>query len=210
MFRAAQRMRLNLLHALIGALVVLPAGLPSAAADTLRSPEIVVREIFDEVLRKLDAARAGGALDDAQARAIFGEVLNPRIAYDELARWILKGHWTSASDTQRAAFLTAFEGYIIQTYALALSTSEDIALVVADDPQLRKKAAIVHGRFSVEDSVPVPIQFRLLERDGRWVLFDVSVEGVSLALTFRSDFNYVAKDGGIDAITRHLEQRTGS
>ena len=186
--------------------VLAPAALHAAE---LRSPEIVVREIFDELLSQLASERTAGKLDDARAKEIFGTLLNPRIAYGELARWILRDHWAQATDEQRTAFLSAFEKYIINTYALALSTSQDIALDIEDTPTMKKRAALVDAKFRVEQANPVPIQFRLIERDGRWELFDVAFEGVSLALTFRSDFNYVAKNGGIDAVTSHLVQRTG-
>ena len=78
---------------------------------------------------------------------------------------------------------------------------------VRDEPQRRNKAAIVTADFAIADADPIPIDFRLVEKDGKWVLFDVSFAGVSLAVTFRSDFNYIARDGGIDAVTRYLNHR---
>ena len=80
---------------------------------------------------------------------------------------------------------------------------------VRANPVLRKNTAIVTADFAVEDADSIPIDFRMIERDDKWLLFDVSFEGVSLALTFRSDFNYVAKEGGIDSITEHLSRRSG-
>lgn len=175
-----------------------------------QSPELVVRELFAELITTLDAERAADTLNPASARAIFARLLNPRIDYPLLARWILREHWTNSTDEQRARFLAAFQAYIINTYSLALSNGQEIGLTVADGPTLRNNTAIVDATFSVADASPVPLQFRLIERDERWFLFDVAFAGVSLALTFRSDFNYVAGDGGgIEAVTRHLEQRAG-
>jgi len=172
-----------------------------------RSPEIVVREIFDQLLAELDAKRAKNELTDATSREIFAEILNPRIDYISLTRWILRDYWKNASEEQRTAFLDAFKTYIINTYALALSSKKEIRLDVADNPKLGKNTAIVSGEFTVEDADPVPIEFRLIARDERWLLFDVTFAGVSLALTFRSDFTYVAKEGGIESVTTHLRER---
>ncbi len=185
----------------------------SAAAFGSRAdavgPETVVRELFVEMIAALDAERAEQTLSPATARSIFGRLLNPRIDYPMLARWILRDHWANSTDEQRERFLAAFQAYIINTYSLALSNGEEIGLTVADAPTLRKNTAIVDAAFTVADAPAVPLQFRLIERDGHWYLFDVSFAGVSLALTFRSDFNYVAGDGGIDAVTHHLVQRAG-
>jgi len=201
------RQRIHNKLALLLWLIISAASFSSFAAT--QSPEVVVRELFVEVIAELDAQRAGQALSPESARAIFARLLNPRIDYPLLARWILRDHWTNSSDEQRERFLAAFQAYIINTYSLALASGQEIGLTVADGPALRKNTAIVDAAFTVADNPAVPLQFRLIERDDRWYLFDVSFAGVSLALTFRSDFNYVAGEGGIEAVTHHLVQRSG-
>ncbi len=188
-------------------LATLLVPLTSPAAE--QAPEVVVRELFVELIAELEVLRAGQTLNPDSARAVFARLLNPRIDYRTLARWILRDYWTNSSDDQRERFLAAFQAYIINTYSLALSNGKDISLVVEDDPTLRNNTAIVDAAFTVADATPVPLQFRMIERDNRWYLFDVSFSGVSLALTFRSDFNYVASEGGIEAVTSHLVQRAG-
>jgi phospholipid transport system substrate-binding protein len=186
--------------------LVVPLGSPAA----VQGPEVVVRELFVELIAELDAQRANQALSPDSARVVFARLLNPRIDYRTLARWILRDHWTNSTDEQRERFLAAFQAYIINTYSLALSSGKEIALAVEDGPALRNNTAIVNAAFTVAEAPAAPLQFRMIEHDNRWYLFDVSFSGVSLALTFRSDFNYVADEGGgIEAVTNHLLQRAG-
>ncbi len=182
---------------------------PFASPAAEQAPEIVVRELFVELIAELEAQRAGQTLSPENARAVFARLLNPRIDYRTLARWILRDYWTNSSDEQRERFLAAFQAYIINTYSLALSNGKDISLVVENGPTLRNNTATVDAAFTVAEAEPVPLQFRMIERDNHWYLFDVSFAGVSLALTSRSDFNYVANEGGIEAVTNHLVQRAG-
>ncbi len=177
----------------------------SVAADP--APNVLVREIFDDLFNQLEVQREAGALTHEKVREIFGSLLNPRIDYLSLARWILRDYWVNSSDDQQAAFLRAFKAYIINTYALALADGKEVDLDIKDDPVLKKNTAVVAAMFGTEDDDPVPLEFRLIQREDRWLLFDVSVTGVSLARTFRSDFTYVAKNGGIDAVTAHLVRR---
>ena len=176
-------------------------------ASATQAPDVVIREVFRELLNQLDLKRQEDTLTHESVREIFATLLNPRIDYLSLARWILRDHWVNASDDQQTEFLHAFELYIINTYALALSDGKRIELEVEDNPLLRKNTAVVTAGIKVADADAVPLDFRLIQRDERWLLFDVSFSGVSLARTFRSDFNYVAKDGGIDAVTTHLIRR---
>lgn len=183
---------------------------PSAANATAQQPDVVIREVFSALLSELNRRRDEQTLDAESAREVFADLLNPRIDYALLARWILREHWADADDEQRRAFISAFQAYIINTYALALSGEQEFQLEVTDNPRLRKNTAIVAASITVAGASTVPLEFRLIERDERWLLFDVSFAGVSLALTFRSDFNYVAQNGGgIDAVTTHLVQRAG-
>ena len=70
-----------------------------------------------------------------------------------------------------------------------------------------QNTAVVTAGIKFADADAIPLDFRLIQRNEKWLLFDVTFSGVSLARTFRSDFNYVAKDGGIDAVTTHLNRR---
>lgn len=189
--------------------LLLVVWLPPAIAAT-QEPQIMVREIFDELLTRLHEHEPDAADNNAGVRDIFVSLLSPHIAYQTLARWILRDHWVDSSADQQAAFIVAFEHYIISTYALALSSGQAIQLDVADEPVLGKNTAVVTAAFKFADADAVPLDFRLIQRDEEWLLFDVSFSGVSLARTFRADFNYVAKDGGIDAVTEHLERRRAS
>ena len=188
-----------------GILLFLLANPTTAAAA--QAPDVVIREVFHELLGQLDVKRQEDTLTHDSVRKIFATLLNPRIDYLSLARWILRDHWVNASEGQQTEFLQAFELYIINTWALALSNGERIELDIKDNPLLRKNTAVVTAGFKVADADAIPLDFRLIQRNKKWLLFDVTFSGVSLARTFRSDFNYVAKDGGIDAVTTHLNRR---
>jgi phospholipid transport system substrate-binding protein len=199
----------QLLRGLIVSSWICIALIASPAFASTHEPDVIVRDLFHELLQELTTHREANSLSKDKVREIFSSILSPRVDYLSLARWILREHWTSASAEQQEKFLDAFQAYIINTYSLALASGERIAMDVRSNPVLRKNTAVVTADFAVADADSIPIDFRLIENEDKWLLFDVSFEGVSLALTFRSDFNYVAKDGGIDAVTEHLSRRSG-
>jgi phospholipid transport system substrate-binding protein len=191
------------------ACLLLFAWSPQPSLAAAQEPQIMVRQIFDKLLTQLDEQEQehDGTISNARVREIFVSLLSPHIAYQTLAHWVLRNYWADSSPDQQAAFIDAFEEYIINTYALALSNGQAIQLDVKDDPVVGSTTAVVSATFKTDDSDPVPIDFRLVLRDGKWLLFDVSLSGVSLARTFRADFTFVAKNGGIDAVTEHLVRR---
>ena len=182
------------------------SGLQSSNA-VAAEPDVAVRDVFTQLLGRLAERPTAGPLSKDEIHDIFYNLLSPHIDYQTLARWILREHWTIATEQQHQAFISAFQNYIINTYALALSADQKITLDVKNNPTVKKNLAVVDADLSIAESDAVPLTFRLLQHGDLWKLFDVSFSGVSLAKTFRSDFNYVAQDGGIDAVTSFLIQR---
>ena len=182
------------------------SGLQSSHA-VAAEPDAAVRDVFSQLLGRLAERPTAGPLSKDEIHDIFFNLLSPHIDYQTLARWILREHWTIATETQHQAFISAFQNYIINTYALALSADQKIRLEVKENPTVKKNLAVVNADLSIAESDAVPLTFRLLQHGDLWKLFDVSFSGVSLAKTFRSDFSYVAQDGGIDAVTSFLIQR---
>ena len=54
---------------------------------------------------------------------------------------------------------------------------------------------------------PLPIDFSLRKTDQGWKVFDITVEGVSLVLTYRSEFDAVVKQEGIDGLIKRLASK---
>ncbi|MGR8948373.1 MAG: MlaC/ttg2D family ABC transporter substrate-binding protein [Gammaproteobacteria bacterium] len=201
--------RRSVLCFLFTTLIVANIGMPLSAATNAvpKAPDVAVRAVFDELLGRLAQRPTNGPLSQDEIHDIFFNLLSPHIDYETLARWILREHWSVATAEQHEAFISAFQNYIINTYALALSADQKIILDVKENPLVKKNLAVVDADLSIAESDAVPLTFRLLQRGDLWKLFDVSFSGVSLAKTFRSDFSYVAQDGGIDAVTSFLLQR---
>ncbi len=51
---------------------------------------------------------------------------------------------------------------------------------------------------------PVPVDYRMYRADGRWRVYDVSIDGVSFASTYRSSFDAEVRQGGIDGLITRL------
>jgi phospholipid transport system substrate-binding protein len=177
-------------------------------ATATEPPQVTVRTIFETVTTRIEGE--GDTVSSAKIREIFETELSPHIDYQTIAKAILRKHWAQSSAEQQRSFIIAFEGYVINTYALFLGDGKKFRLKVDDNPLTKSNAAIVSATYTFGDDDEVPIQFRLLKHDDAWYLFDVTVDGVSLVKTFRSDFSYVARNGGIDAVIQTLNTKAAA
>lgn len=116
--------------------------------------------------------------------------LLPHVDVMGMSRSVLgREAWSRASAAERAAFAKAFQQLVIRTYAAPLSkyAGETVRFYPMREP--------ADGRFArVESEIirpsgpPIPLAYNLVLKGEQWKVYDLSVEGVSLLQSYRSQF----------------------
>jgi phospholipid transport system substrate-binding protein len=70
-----------------------------------------------------------------------------------------------------------------------------------------KDEATVRAQFVRAGGKPLPIEFQMRKSADSWKVYDIAVEGISLVLTYRSEFDAVVKQEGIDGLIKRLTQK---
>ncbi len=160
-------------------------------------------------------ARAVAVLADQslapQARAEeFRQLLIERLDVARIARFTLGRYWRKATEEQRAEYARVFEDYIIATYARKLNAYSGETLAVDGVRDQDEKRALVTSRIVRAEGEPIMIEWRLRRTGVSWRIVDVTVEGVSLALTQRSEFAAVvrANGGRVEGLIEKLREKT--
>lgn len=188
---------------ILAALIMISASLlTQQSSATSESPTVFVESIFTTLTEEVQALATTPS--NAQIEALFKDKLSPHIDYSGLARWILREHWADSEALQRDAFLVALQKHLIKTYAAALSFDENTNLTLDKDVVSGKRLTQVSGTLTTTESNSTDIRFRLVQGPNAWQIFDVGVQGISVAKTLRADIRAIAGQGGIDAVTAAL------
>jgi phospholipid transport system substrate-binding protein len=67
--------------------------------------------------------------------------------------------------------------------------------------------ATVATRIITKNGTEVPIDYRMLKRGDRWLVFDVSIEGVSLVANYRSQFNTIMQTASYAELVKKMRAR---
>ncbi|MFL5336027.1 MAG: phospholipid-binding protein MlaC [Geminicoccaceae bacterium] len=127
-----------------------------------------------------------------------------------IARLVLGRHWRNATEAQRAAYLDAFRKYALDSLAsrfarlgggvsfklLGHCVAEDHDAQVGTEVKLPSRPE------------PVRIDWRTREADGEYRLVDVAIEGVSLVVSNRSEFDSVVSREGLDALIAQIQGKS--
>ncbi len=140
----------------------------------------------------------------------FRQLLIERFDVARIARFTLGRYWRKATEEQRAEYMRVFEDYISATYARQLTSYSGETLAVDGVRDRDEKRARVASRIVRAEGEPIMIEWRLRRADGAWRIVDVLVEGVSMALTQRSEFAAVvrANGGRVEGLIEMLREKT--
>jgi phospholipid transport system substrate-binding protein len=146
---------------------------------------------------------------EAQFRVLFDEAFD----LQEISRFVLGTYWRTASDAQRQEFTKLFETYVVHAYTVRFNAYAGQQLKVGSARPEGEGGALVQSEIALPNSnqPPVKVDWRLSGSGNAYKITDVTVEGVSMALTERQEFASVIQRGGgqVDALLKVLRERAG-
>lgn len=178
-----------------------------AAPARAITPTETLKPAAEEVTRILEDPALKSLPQDRQARV--RAVMNDLFDYPEIAMRVLGRHWRSLSQSERDEFVQLFRQFLDHTYLprISLYRGERVRFVGESvDGDLATVQALVVTRQGKE----VPVNYRLDQRDGRWRVYDISVEGISFVNNYRSQFDQIIARGSFRDLTERLKQKLAS
>ena len=179
-------------------------GRPAAgpATDTLR-PAI------DHILRIVNDETLKGPTRTLERRTALRVEMERVIDFPDAARRTLALHWQGRTDAERAEFVALFEDLVTYSHIATLESSGARAVVYAGE-MASDGGAVVFTRLQARHGATIPVEYRMHERDGRWLVHDVVVEGVSLVANYRTQCNAVVRSSSYADLVRRIRARVAA
>ena len=181
----------------------------SAWAQEIAPDQLVVKITVD-VLAAIRTDKQLAAGDKQKAIKLAEEKVLPYIDFEEATRLAVGRAWARASPEQKARLVGEFRKMLVRTYANAVGAYRGQTLKVLPWRASKDTAsdeATVHTQYIRASGQPLPVDFTMRKTDTGWKVFDFVVEGVSLVLTYRSEFDAIVKQEGIDGLIKRLAQK---
>jgi len=189
---------------LVATLIV---GVNASAQDI--APDQLVQKITVDVLAAIKSDHELAAGDKQKAIKLAEQKVLPYIDFEEATRLAVGRAWARASPEQKERLVGEFRSMLVRTYANAVHAYRGQTLMVLPSRSIRdtEAEATVHTQYIRATGQRLPIDFTLHRTDAGWKVYDFTVEGVSLVLTYRSEFDAVLKQEGIDGLVKRLAQK---
>jgi phospholipid transport system substrate-binding protein len=171
-----------------------------------QSPNDVIQSASEELTAALSDHKEALAADRDELYATIDKILLPRFDRRYAAQLVLGRHWRDANAEQRDRFIDAFYGSLLRKYSDGvLEFSQDRIEILPFRGDLSKPRTTVKTIVMLDDGTKVPVNYGMVNRDSNWLMFDVTIEGISYVRNFRTELNSEIQATGLDAVITRLE-----
>jgi phospholipid transport system substrate-binding protein len=174
-------------------------------------PVDVVQTAANHVVSELKKHKANLKSNPKLVHQVVRQYIIPRVDTVGMSRSVLgRKAWYGASEGQKKAFEQQFVNLVIRTYSKALKNYDGEALRFyplrgsAEGKRFVKVSSVIKRKNGKD----IPLKYALVKKSGQWKVYDLSVEGVSLLQSFRSQFQRELKQGSLSQLINKLKQKS--
>jgi phospholipid transport system substrate-binding protein len=177
---------------------------PTSPARALPPLELV-KSSMTRVLAIAQSQRTGALAQRREMRLAAEELFD----FNEMSRRMLGQHWNESTREEQAEFVRLFTDLLERSYLTALAHSP-LVTITFEGESVNGPYAQVSSQILVGRRGNASLEYRLLETDGRWAVYDIVVDGVSLVLSYRSQFNSILRTSRFTELLDRLRSREAS
>jgi phospholipid transport system substrate-binding protein len=195
-------MEMRLLAAVAAFLIAVPA-----LAQEL-GPDELVRKVTADVLDAIKSDKKLQEGDRRKALALAEQKILPHVDFREAAQLATGKAWQTATPEQQDRIVNEFRSMLVRIYSNAIDVYRGQTMKVLP---VRLPAGAtdvtVRNQYLREGRPPVAVEYAMRKGPQGWKIYDIAVEGVSLVLTYRAEFESIMRASGVDGLIRRLAER---
>ena len=179
---------------------------PALAQDL--APDEMVRKVTADVLDAIKSDKQLQAGDRKKALALAEQKILPHVDFREAALLAMGKSWYTATPAQQTLVVNEFRSMLVRIYSNAIDVYRGQTLKVLPVRIAPGATEVtVRNRYLSEGRPPVPVEYSMKKTPAGWMIYDISVEGVSLVLTYRAEFENITRTSGVDGLIKRLQQK---
>ena len=144
--------------------------------------------------------------NDHQARrAALRKTIDERFNYRQMVMRSLAKNWDVRSDQERREFIALFKSLLENSYANKLEAYRDEKINYLDEI-IKGKYALIKTEVVRRSSI-IGVDYKLIEENGHWQVYDFVIEGVSMIRNYRSQFTKIIRNDSYEVLVQKLTDK---
>jgi phospholipid transport system substrate-binding protein len=168
--------------------------------ESLKGPIDRVIEILNDPLYKDPAKKT------EQRRKIWATV-QEIFDFDEISKRAVARDWRRFTPEQKKEFSAIFSEFLGNTYVDKIQGEyHNEKIVYVGEEVVKKNRALARTKI-MREALEIPVDYKMKFASDKWVVYDVSVEGISLIKNYRSQFKKILSKETPDQLIDRLKKK---
>jgi phospholipid transport system substrate-binding protein len=186
---------------------ILPLLSPQSAAAGEPTEEI--RAAVNRGVEILNGAKTDGGKEKAETIGRLKKVVYPLFNFEEMAKRSLGAHWRRLDPQRQKEFVTLFTDLLEKTYANSINLYDGQKVVYTGET-VDQDYAEVGTKIITKKGEAYSADYKLHRVAGKWKVYDIVAEGISVVNNYRSQFNRVIVNSSVEELLKKLKEKTMS
>lgn len=175
--------------------------------EVIAPPGIVIKDTLEDlfaVLKREDLKTPG--FKKKRRQAVKGAI-SISFNFREMAKRTIGRRWQTMTENERDEFTVLFSDFLSMTYGDKIEEYNNEEVVFKKE-LINGIRAEVHTDL-IHEGTAYPMNYRLLNQDnpGGWLVYDIVIDGVSLIVNYRSQFNGIIRKDGLKGLFEKLREK---
>jgi phospholipid transport system substrate-binding protein len=179
-----------------------------ANAD-VTAPDALIRNTVDEVVSIIKQDKDIQSGDPKKITDLVDAKVLPHFDFSRMTQLAVGKYWRTATPEQKQALVTEFRNMLVRTYTKVFTVYRDQTVEVKPfkmAPDTTDEAT-VKTVISKSGSQPILVDYEMKKADSGWKAFDISIDGVSMVMSYRGTFSSEIQANGIDGLIKTLSDK---
>jgi phospholipid transport system substrate-binding protein len=144
-------------------------------------------------------------LDKPARREKIRVVITERFDFRAMSQRTLATNWKKASKAEQQHFVDLFAELIQNTYIGRVEAYTNETVVFSREKVVDNRAVV--DTTIITSNAEIPVSYKLHLKDERWLVYDVSIEGVSLISNYRTSYQEIVMKEGFTGLLVKMEEK---
>lgn len=183
-------------------LLVFGIALPGWAGE----PTDEIKQTTDKIISNLTNPSLKGSSKTAEREKLIRQAIDERFDWQEMARRSLARYWDQRTDGEKKEFVRLYSDLLERTYMDKVEGYSG-EKVIYEGESIDNGYAVVRVKIVTKKNTDIHVHYRLRREENKWLVYDVSIEGVSLVNNYRTQFNSIILKSSYENLVKRLRER---
>lgn len=194
--------RIFFIRTLFPLFLIVAIAAPVLAADPMEE----IKQTTDKILSIVTNPALKPSSKAAEKEKLIRQAVDERFDWEEMARRSLATHWAKRTAEEKKEFVRLFSDLLERTY---MKKVEDYSgeKVLYDGETKDGDYATVKVKIITKKNKDISVEYRLGKKGNDWLIYDVSIAGVSLVNNYRTQFNSIISQSSYENLVKRLREK---